>query len=342
MKKLVIVPGMVISMLIALFSIWIESLLPIHIVGASVIAMFIGMTLNHFLKKTTVFSVGAKFTSKKILKLAIIMLGLSLNINTIFSVGKMSLVVMFFTLLTCFGGGYFIGKVLKLNWKLSNLISAGTGICGGSAIAAIAPTIDADDNDVAYAMSATFLFDMAMILLFPIMGRAMGMSDEAFALWAGTAVNDTSSVVATGYSFSEAAGDFATMVKLTRTLSIIPTVLVFAFINLHLKRKEAKARGVDESTLKANFSIKKIFPWFIVGFVAMSVIASLVAIPVEIVSNTKTISKFLMVAALSAIGLNTSFASMKKTGIRPMIHGFIISALVVVVALLVEIAMGIV
>lgn len=342
MKILKTLPGIALSLAIAFLALWIENLLPIHVIGASVIAMFIGMILNHFLKNTTVFNDGAKFTSKKILKFAIILLGLSLNINTIFNVGKMSLVVMVFTLLTCFGGGYFIGKALGLNWKLSNLISAGTGICGGSAIAAIAPTIDAEDNDVAYALSATFLFDMAMILLFPIMGRALGMSAEAFGLWAGTAVNDTSSVVATGYSFSEAAGDFATMVKLTRTLSIIPTVLTFAFVNLRLKRKEARANGLDDSTFKANFSIKKIFPWFILGFVAMSVVASVFTIPAEIVTNTKTISKFLMVAALSAIGLNTSFASMKKSGIRPMIHGFIISALVVVVALLVEIAMGIV
>lgn len=339
LKKL---PGIFLSVAIAFLSLWIESLFPIHVVGASVIAMLIGMTLNYFLKNGSFFQSGAKFMSKKILKFAIILLGLSLNINTIFHVGKMSLVVMFFTLLTCFGGGYFIGKFLGLNWKLSNLISAGTGICGGSAIAAIAPTIDAEDNDVAYAMSATFLFDMAMILLFPIMGRALGMSDEAFGLWAGTAVNDTSSVVATGYSFSEGAGDFATMVKLTRTLSIIPTVLTFAFINLRLKRKEARMSGLDESALKANFSMKKIFPWFIVGFVAMSVVASVFAIPSEVVTGTKTVSKFLMVAALSAIGLNTSFASIKKSGIRPMVHGFIISALVVVVALLVEMAMGIV
>lgn len=342
MKILKTMPGIALSMAIAFLALWLESLLPIHVVGASVIAMFIGMTLNYFLKNIDIFNSGAKFTSKKILKFAIILLGLSLNINTIFNVGKMSLVVMVFTLLTCFGGGYFIGKALGLNWKLSNLISAGTGICGGSAIAAIAPTIDAEDNDVAYALSATFLFDMAMILLFPIMGRALGMSNEAFGLWAGTAVNDTSSVVATGYSFSEAAGDFATMVKLTRTLSIIPTVLVFAFVNLRLKRKEACVNGNSDGEIKANFSIKKIFPWFIVGFVAMSAVASLFTIPAEIVSSTKTVSKFLMVAALSAIGLNTSFASMKKSGIRPMVHGFIISALVVVVALVVEIAMGIV
>ena len=310
--------------------------------GSAVIAMFIGMSINHFLKDRKVLSAGLKFTSKKILKFAIILLGLSLNITTILTVGKMSLTVMIFTLLTCFGGGHFIGRALGLNWKLSNLISAGTGICGGSAIAAIAPTIDADDSDVAYAMSATFLFDMAMIVLFPIMGRALGMSDQAFGIWAGTAVNDTSSVVATGYAFSEAAGDFATMVKLTRTLAIIPTVVTFAFIQLRLKRKEALATSGSGDTLKANFSISKIFPWFILGFLAMSVVASVFPIPAAVVSGTKRISKFLMVCALAAIGLNTSFSSMKKAGIRPMIHGFIISALVVVVALVVEIAMGIV
>ena len=347
MKKFVlsiwkIIPGIVLSVLIAALATFLESLLPIHVIGAAVIAMFIGMILNAVIKKPDVIRPGIQFTSKKILKFAIILLGLSLNITTVLNVGKMSLAVMFFTLLTCFGGGYFVGRALGLNWKLSNLISAGTGICGGSAIAAIAPTIDADDNDIAYAMSATFLFDMAMIVLFPIMGRAMGMSAEAFGLWAGTAVNDTSSVVATGYAFSEAAGDFATMVKLTRTLAIIPTVIVFALIQMHLKRKEAIAAAKDAREVKANFSIAKIFPWFILGFLAMATVASVFQIPAAVVSMTKRVSKFLMVCALAAIGLNTSFASMKKAGVRPMVHGFIISALVVVVALLVEICMGLV
>ena len=342
MKTHKLFPGIILSAAIAAAACWLESLLPIHVIGSAVIAMFIGMFLNQLLCKTTLFAPGLKFTSKKLLKFAIILLGLSLNITTILHVGKMSLTVMMFTLLTCFGGGHFIGKWLGLNWKLSNLISAGTGICGGSAIAAISSTIEADDNDVAYAMSATFLFDMAMIVLFPIMGRAMGMSDEAFGIWAGTAVNDTSSVVATGYAFSEDAGDFATMVKLTRTLAIIPTVVTFAFIQLRIKRKESLAQRQNGTELKANFSIVKIFPWFILGFLAMSIVASILPIPVEAVSVTKRISKFLMVCALAAIGLNTSFASMRKAGIRPMVHGFIISALVVIVALLVEMAMGLV
>lgn len=334
--------GIAVSVVIAVIACWIENLLPIHLIGGAVIAMFLGMLINRFIGKSSFIASGVKFTSKKILKFAIILLGLSLNINTILHVGKMSLVVMVFTLATCFGGGYFIGKALGLNWKLSNLISAGTGICGGSAIAAIAPTIEADDTDVAYAMSATFVFDMAMIVLFPIMGRAIGMSDEAFGIWAGTAVNDTSSVVATGYAFSEAAGDFATMVKLTRTLSIIPTVLTFAFIQMNLKRKEAVGMGKNKKEIKTKFKFSKVFPWFILGFLGMSVIASIFTIPSEVVASTKSTSKFLMVCALAAIGLNTSFKDMKKSGIRPMIHGFIISALVVIVALLVEMALGIV
>ena len=147
------------ALVIATVAKWLESLLPIHLIGASVIALFIGMIINYFIKPSKTIECGLKFTSKKVLKFAIILLGASLSIGTILEVGRMSLTVMVFTLLTCFGGGYFIGKALGLNWKLSNLISAGTGICGGSAIAAIAPVIDAEDRDIAYAMSATFLFD---------------------------------------------------------------------------------------------------------------------------------------------------------------------------------------
>jgi uncharacterized integral membrane protein (TIGR00698 family) len=331
-----IIPGFGAACILAFIARYIESILPIHIIGASVIALLLGMLINNFYKPACL-SAGLKFTSKKVLKLAIILLGASLSVNVILSVGKMSLMVMVFTLLTCFGGGYFVGKALGLNWKLSNLISAGTGICGGSAIAAIAPVIDAEDKDIAYAMSATFLFDMAMIILFPIMGRWLGLSDMAYGLWAGTAVNDTSSVVAAGYAFSEGAGDFATMVKLTRTLSIIPTVLVFTFINLRIKRKQS----IDTNAGK-KVNVMKLFPWFIVGFIGLAIINSLGFIPVNVSACAKDISKFLMVAALAAIGLGTSFKDVRKSGFAPMMHGFIISALVVVVAIGVEWCMGLV
>ena len=340
-----LLPGFMLAVLIAVIAKLIEGVLPIPLLSASVIALFIGMIINYFRKLENLTAPGIQFTSKKLLKLAIILLGASLNITTILNVGKISLTVMIFTLLTCFGGGYFIGRILKLNWKLSNLISAGTGICGGSAIAAIAPVIDAQDRDIAYAMSATFLFDMVMIVLFPILGSWMGLSDMAYGLWTGTAVNDTSSVVAAGYAFSEAAGDFATMVKLTRTLSIIPTVIVFAFINFHIKKKERATLELttalsDGATFKLN--IKSIFPQFILGFVALAIINSFGVIPIRLSSAMKNVSKFLMVAALAAIGLNTSFKDMKKSGAAPMLHGFIISVLVALVAILAEYMIGLV
>ncbi len=332
-----LVPGFALALLIAAVSKFLEGLMPVHLIGASVIALFIGMIVHSVRTPSEFWRPGIKFTSKKVLKFAIILLGAGLNIKVILNVGRMSLCVMLFTLLTCFGGGYFIGRALKINWKLSNLISAGTGICGGSAIAAIAPVIDAEDSDIAYAMSATFLFDMAMIVLFPIMGHALGLSDQAYGLWAGTAVNDTSSVVAAGYAFSEAAGDFATMVKLTRTLAIIPTVIVFALIAAHLKRKQTPERDV-----KASFRLTKVIPWFILGFLALAGLGSLGVISASVAAVLKDISKFLMITALAAVGLNTSFKDMKKSGAAPMLHGFIISALVVVVAIAVEYGMGLV
>lgn len=254
----------------------------------------------------------------------------------VLDVCRLSIYVMTFTLLTCFGLGHFLGKGLGLNWKMSNLISAGTGICGGSAIAAIAPVIDADDTDIAYAMSATFIFDMLMIVLFPIMGRAMGLSDIAYGLWTGTAVNDTSSVVAAGFAFSEAAGDFAVMVKLTRTISIIPVVLIFSLINNHVKKRD----GLRNPNHK--LSLTSIIPYFILGFLIMVGLNSAGIFSPTTSNLLKNISKFLMVAALAAIGLNTKFNQMKKAGINPMIHGFVISLLVVIVAISVEYFMGLV
>ena len=338
MKVKKMLPGVGLALAVAVAAKLLEGLenkAGINVIGASVIALFIGMAVNAVYKPDGVTAPGIKFTSKKILKFAIILLGASLNISTVLTVGRFSLTVMVFTLATCFGLGAVIGRALGLDWKTYSLINAGTGICGGSAIAAIAPVIEATDMDIAYGLSATFIFDTVMVVLFPLLGRWMGLSDAAFGLWAGTAVNDTSSVVATGYAFSEAAGDFATMVKLTRRLSIIPAVLCFSAIGLHDKRKQqagAEAKKV---------SIKAIFPWFILGFLAMSAGATLGVIPAALAGYMKTASKFLMVAALGAVGLNTDFRALCRSGAKPMLHGFIVSLLVVIVAIAVEYMIGV-
>lgn len=335
MKK--IYPGLLLAILLACLGQFIATLLPYNVIGSSVIAMFLGILINPFLVtiQPTLQS-GIQFASKKVLKFAIICLGASLNIATILNVGQLSLLVMFFTLLTCFGGGYVIGKFLGLDWKLSSLISAGTGICGGSAIAAIAPVIDAEDSDIAYAISTTFIFDILMIVLFPIMGQALNLSDIAYGLWTGTAVNDTSSVVAAGYAFSEGAGDFATMVKLTRTLVIIPTVMVFAWIHYR------QVKQTQSHTSKQKVAIRHIFPWFILGFLCLAGLNSLHIIPTQVSVVLKDISKFMMVIALAGIGLKTNLNKLKQSGFNPMLHGFIISVLVVIVSILVEYSMGLI
>ena len=326
--------GIGICFLVAFLSILLERLIPGELLGASIIALFMGTAINSFFHPAWI-KPALKFTSKKILKGAIILLGASLSVSTILSVGKMTFFVMLFTFAMCFGGGYFIRKLFKLNWKLSNLISAGTGICGGSAVAAIAPVIDADDKDIAFAMSSTFLFDMVMIALYPLMGKALGMTDIAYGIWAGTSVNDTASVVASGYAFSEAAGDFATMVKLTRTIAIIPTVLVFAYIGIRVKRKEMQAAGEGKKV-----NLVKIIPWFIGGFLLLAIFNSVGFIPANVSTLMKSTSKFLMVTALAAIGLNTSITDFKKAGLAPMFYGITIDTLVTLTALVVIWCMG--
>jgi len=326
--------GIMICFAVAGLSVLIEHLVPGDLLGASIIALFMGTIINSFFHPAWI-KPALKFTSKKILKLAIILLGASLSVNVIMSVGKMTFFVMIFTFAMCFGGGYFIRKLFGLNWKLSNLISAGTGICGGSAVAAIAPVIDADDKDIAFAMSSTFLFDMVMIAVYPIMGRLLGMNDIAYGIWAGTSVNDTASVVASGYAFSEAAGDFATMVKLTRTIAIIPTVLVFAYIGIRAKRKEMQTASGNQKV-----NIVKIIPWFITGFLALAILNSVGLIPASVSGITKTASKFLMVTALAAIGLSTSITDFKKAGLAPMFYGITIDTLVTLTALAVIWCMG--
>ena len=332
--KFTFILGIAICFAVAALSVWLERLIPGELLGASIIALFAGTILNSFFHPAWM-KPALKFVSKKILKGAIILLGAALSVSTNMSVGKMTFFVMIFTFAMCFGAGNLLRRFFGLNWKLSNLISAGTGICGGSAVAAIAPVIDADDKDIAFAMSSTFLFDMVMIALYPLMGKALGMSDIAYGIWAGTSVNDTASVVASGYAFSEAAGDFATMVKLTRTIAIIPTVLVFAWVGTRAKQKEMKAANNG-----GKVNLMKIIPWFIGGFLALAVLNSTGCIPAEVSAVIKTASKFLMVTALAAIGLGTSITDFKKAGLAPMFYGIAIDTLVTLTALAVIWCMG--
>lgn len=328
--------GIILTIILAYASNFIAGFFPSGYISSSVLAMIIGMILHPYIKKVLPSFKGIDFVAKKMLKFSIVLMGATLSLDQVFNVGRYSLLVMVFTLAATFGFGNLFGRLFNMNWKLSNLISVGTGVCGGSAIAAVSPTIKAKDEDVAYALSTTFIFDIIMVIIFPLMGRYFQMSDLGFGLWAGTAVNDTSSVVAASYAFSEAAGNYAVIVKLTRTLSIVPIVIIYSIINQRLEAKEAEGNYHNQTKP----SLTSIFPWFILFFLGMVVLRSFGFITPDSASSLSTLSKFIMVMSLGAIGLRTNFKAVAQNRILPMVHGFIISTIVVIVSFVVQLYLG--
>ena len=323
------VPGLFLAFGIAVAAYIINAILPSALLGATLIALLLGMLLNPIVMRTDSYDSGMNWTSKYVLRAGIILAGITLSFSQVIEAGKYALVLMVFTLATAFGVGYLCKKVFKINWKLASLLSISTAICGGTAVATLGPTIHAKNRDIAYAISATFLFDMITVIAFPWIGQWLGLSDTSYGLWIGTAVNDTSSVVAAGYAFSDAAGVLATIVKLTRTLFIVPIVLIFSWIY-------AKKETPSQSAEKVN--IKNIFPWFILGFLIVVGIRSTGLLPETTVDIVAFLSKFFLSMALAAIGLKTSFKEIAGVGIKPMVAGVVIDVSVVFVSLFAQAA----
>lgn len=308
LKKLsAIIPGIALTAVIAVPAWLLGTAVPV--VGSPVFGILFGLLLA-FWKRPGLFDEGIRCTSKKLLQYSIILLGFEMNLFHVFQVGGQTLILMAFTLTAAFSTAFFCGKALKLDGNTKTLIGVGTAICGGSAIAAAAPVIGAEDEDVAHSISTIFLFNVIAAFLFPFLGHLMGMSDHSFGLWAGTAVNDTSSVVAAGYSFSNAAGNLAVIVKLTRTLMIVPVTLVLAF---YTSRKSAASGG--------SYDFKKIFPWFVLGFVAASVAYTFLPLPAALCAFLSKAGKFMIVMAMAAIGLNTNLIKLIRSGVKPILLG---------------------
>lgn len=294
------------------------------IVGGPVFGILLGIALS-FWKRPESFDSGIKVTGKKLLQSAIVLLGFEMNLLNVLKVGGQSIVVMLSTMTTCFVVAVLVNKWLKLSGNAAVLVAVGTCICGGSAIAATAPVIQAEDDEVATAISTIFLYNILAALIFPVLGRLMGMSDMGFGIWAGTAINDTSSVVAASYSFSDAAGSLATIVKLTRTLFIIPITFVLA---IYTSKKQQGSGN--------QFSLAKVFPWFVIGFVLACVVNTTGILPTELTSFMGQFGKFMIIVAMVAIGLNTNLKQLIQNGKKPLLLGAICWFAISVVSLVVQ------
>lgn len=322
-----------------------------EVIGAPVFAIIIGMIITAVFKSFASdkkMKDGITFTSKKILQWAVIILGFTLNIKTVLAVGGQSLPVIISTIAVSLITAAIMCKILKVEKKVSILVGVGSSICGGSAIAATAPVIDADDEEIAQSISVIFLFNVIAALIFPTLGNAIGLSNDGFALFAGTAVNDTSSVTAAASAWDSMMATNgmvlaqATTVKLTRTLTIIPITLVLAFI----RTRQAKKEGGEGTKI----SMKKIFPWFILYFVAASLITTLVAILPSggftdfyndyFVKGAKWLAKFFIAMAMCAIGLNTNIVTLIKKGGKPIAMGFTCWVAIAAVSLVMQHVLG--
>ncbi len=334
------IKGIILCLIIAVPSWFLGKQFPI--IGGAVIAIIAGMVVTLFIKDKTSFETGIKFTSKKILQWAVVLLGFGMNLNVIFKTGAQSLPIIICTITISLVIAFVLHKAMRIPSKISTLVGVGSSICGGSAVAAAAPVIDADDEEVAQAISVIFFFNVLAAIVFPYFGKLVGFdtrSGEAFGIFAGTAVNDTSSVTAAAstwdnmWNLGSATLDKAVTVKLTRTLAIIPITLVLAFIRTRKKGKDA-----------SKVSMKKIFPFFILYFVAASVITTVainLGVSPSFFNPIKELSKFFIVLAMAAIGLNTNIIKLIKTGGKPIIMGACCWVGITAVSLIMQHVMGI-
>ncbi|NLK39291.1 MAG: putative sulfate exporter family transporter [Clostridiales bacterium] len=324
--------GVLLSAAIAAVAFILNDLLPLDLIGTAILSLILGMLLNPLFLRHRSLSPGVDWTSKTVLRVGIICAGVTLSFAQVLKAGKYALILMLFTLTTAFGVGYICKRIFKINWKLASLLSISTAICGGTAVATLGPTIEAEDRDIAYAISATFIFDLLTVIAFPWIGMMLGLGDTGYGLWIGTSVNDTSSVVAAGYAFSDTAGALATIVKLTRTLFIVPLVLVFSW----LYARKSAGSGDAAAGGRGRVNVVKIFPWFILLFLVMVGIRSTGILSDAVVSNVSLISKFCLAMALAAIGMKTSLREVRDIGPKPMVAGVIIDTSVVIVALVAQ------
>ena len=316
-----IAPGLLLCLVLAIPSWLLGKAFPV--VGGPVFAIVLGMIVSMLLRDRSRYQGGIAFTSKKILQYAVILLGFGLNLSQVAKVGAQSLPIICVTISISLLMAFFLRKALSMPSNISVLVGVGSSICGGSAIAATAPVIGADDEEIAQSISVIFLFNILAALFFPSLGGMMGMSDQGFGLFAGTAINDTSSVTAaaatwdTLHNTGGAVLEHATIVKLTRTLAIIPITLCLAF----WRTWQAK-RGSGGSN--GSFQLKNIFPFFILFFVLASVIttlATLAGVDAGMFQPLKELSKFFIILAMAAIGLNTDLVKLVKNGSKPIFMG---------------------
>lgn len=263
---------------------------------------------------TSVFTPFVKKTQKILLQASVVGLGFNMNLGKALETSGKGMIFTVVSVALVMVLGYLVGKALKVNNKTSYLVSAGTAICGGSAIAAVAPIVEADDDQMTVSLGTIFILNAIALVIFPPLGHYFGLGQEQFGTWAAIAIHDTSSVAGAGAAYGNEAFEVATMVKCTRALWIIP--LAFAS-TLFWHKKGAKVT----------------IPWFIFLFVLAMIVNTYCGLPKELTSAFVVTAKRGIALTLFLIGTALSPKALKACGVKPLIEGIILWVIIGAVSL---------
>lgn len=308
-------------------------------IGAPIIALALGMGIAAITPASRRLS-GLGSISRNALQIAIVLLGATISLSQVASVGGSSLPVMLGSLAASLFTAAVIGRRLGVGRRLRVLVGVGTGICGASAIAAVSGVIDADAKEIRYAISTIFVFNLAAVLIFPTVGHLLGMNAHEFGLWSGTAVNDTSSVLAAGFAYSHAAGTYALIVKLTRTTMIIPITIALAAASVRINRTRAGADGTGADTDRTASRLRRVVPWFLLWFLVASAADSLGLFGPGTRTAFSDLGLAVTTLALAAVGLATDLRELRQTGLRPLALGALVWATVAITSIGLQAATG--
>ncbi|MDT3698191.1 MAG: putative sulfate exporter family transporter [Thermincola sp.] len=304
-KNFALIPGLAFAAIIAAIAAFLGSLN--NIVNDVIIAILSAAVIRNFIGITELFRPGLVFIIKKVLRLAIILLGMQLSFQQIVVTGKNSFLVILFVVIVAIPLTYILGKNLGLNSEISTLLGVGSAICGATAVIATAPAIKAKERDVALAVATVFIFNTLALFLFPVLGKLLDLSYITYGTWTGVAVQDVSSVVATGFALSQDAGEVATVVKLTRTVFIVPVIFLVSLLFTWKRQKTGDTDGNQVNYVK-------VFPWFVVGFLFMALLNSFGVFSNNVAAAMKPITHYLIVMVMAGVGADLDFKEMQTVG----------------------------
>lgn len=315
-----LLPGLVVVLGLAVGARGVGSVTP-DVLSEITIALGAGLVIGNVVRLHARFRRGMRFAVRSFLRAGIVLLGAGLSFGAVLAVGLNALLIIVLSMAFALSLTILLGRRFGVPTRLTILIGVGTAVCGNSAIVATAPVLGAEDREVSFAIGTITLFGLAAVLLYPLVGRVLGLSDDAFGQWAGVAVNDTSQVTAAGFAFSETAGATATVVKLTRNALMAPLIIAIATWYSRSVHEQRALAGNPAARLRLLDAV----PLFVVGFLAMAAANSMGAVPAVAGPILNDAARFLILMALAGVGLSTDVRQMRAVGLRPLYVGFVVA-----------------